>query len=142
MSASLRKFLRGALGGSRDYGDLPARAERARKTIARTKPWQSGRIGKIENRIYTALVFGRGTITTSELARAIYCDPRRGEPPPKLKKWMCDQVALAAPTFAICVGRAKTRGRPLLWQLPPKDRYFFDVRQEKARAGARRKTKR
>ena len=39
----------------------------------------------------------------------------------------------------VCVGRAKTRGRPKLWRLPPKDRYFFDVRQEKALAGARRK---
>jgi hypothetical protein len=131
-----------ALSPRTDTPDTPLlsdRAARARKTIGRTKVWQRGRIGWVESRVHTTLVYARGILTTSELAREIYCKPRRGEPEPKLKKWMCDQVALAAPTFAVCVGRATTRGRPKLWRLHPKDRFFFEVRQEKARAGPRRK---
>jgi hypothetical protein len=115
-----------------DTSPFRSRAALARETIKRSKIWQRGRIGKIETRIHRILL-GEDVVSTSDLVRAVYCHPARlrGKPPPKLRKWMCDQIVLAAPTFAECVGRAKTRGRPKLWRLRSKERYFFEVRREK-----------
>jgi hypothetical protein len=87
-------------GDHRHYHDLPARSERAKLTIGRTRPWESGRIGAIENQIWLKMTVGKSLawggrveFTTAELARLIYADPLlhklfgKSEAPPKVKSW-------------------------------------------------------
>ena len=69
-------------GDRRHYHDLPARSERAKLTIARTRPWESGRIGAIEKQIWLKMTVGKFPawgdkleFTTGELARLIYANP-------------------------------------------------------------------
>jgi hypothetical protein len=135
----------------RQYHDVPARSARAKVTIERTRPWESGRIGTIEKQIWQRMTVGRfrawagnAEFTTGELARLISADPLlhklfgKGEAPPKLKSWQYDRIRRAAPTFADRVGRSTTKGRPWLWRL--RDKYFHEVRKKKtARDAIRRK---
>ena len=97
--ASFRKHLdRLRYGIRRDFQDIPSRSARARATIKRVRPWESGRIGNIETQIFREMVFGGDQkdrlFTTGELARAIYAHPgwdqnfrlrEKGEKLPKLK---------------------------------------------------------
>jgi hypothetical protein len=54
--ARLKRIL---FGDRRHYHDLPTRSERAKLTIARTRPWGSGRIGAIEKQISLKMTVGR-----------------------------------------------------------------------------------
>ena len=56
MTAEERMLRRWLYGISPHFNDLPARAARSRRLIAKTKPWTCGRIGGIEKRINRALV--------------------------------------------------------------------------------------
>ena len=123
--ASFRKQLdRLRYGIRRDFQDIPSRSTRARATIRRMRPWESGRIGNIETQIFEEMIFGGRDklFTTGELARVIYANPvwdqncnlrKRGEKLPKLKSWHYLAIRKAAPTFADCMGRSSARGRPL-----------------------------
>ena len=128
--------LRRALYGlQRQFQDTPDRSARARNTIRRSRPWESGRIGNIETQIWGEMIFGGDRdklFSTGELARVIYANPvwdqncdlrEKGEELPKLKSWHYLAIRKAAPTFADCVGRSSARGRPWLWRLRP-DQYF------------------
>jgi hypothetical protein len=145
------RLMRILFGDRRHYHDLPARSERAKLTIARTRPWESGRIGAIEKQIWLKMTVGRFPawgdkleFTTGELARLIYANPLlhkvfgKGDAPPKLKSWQYDRIRRADPTFAHRVGRSTSKGRPWLWRL--RDGHFSDVRQNKtARDAFKRK---
>jgi hypothetical protein len=145
------RLMRILFGDRRQYHDLPARSARAKITIERTRPWESGRIGAIEKQIWLKMTVGRSPawgrkveFTTAELARLIYADPLlhklvgKGEAPPKLKSWQYERIRRAAPTFADRVGRSTSKGRPWLWRL--RDQYFHEVRKKKtARDAIRRK---
>ena len=142
--ASFRKQLdRLRYGIRRDFQDIPSRSARARASIRRARPWESGRIGNIETQIFREMVFGGNRedrlFTTGELARAIYAHPgwdqnfrlrEKGEKVPELKSWHYLAIRKAAPTFADGVGRSSARGRPWLWRLRP-DQYFWDARRAK-----------
>jgi hypothetical protein len=136
------RLMRILFGDHRQYHDLPARSARAKAVIERTRPWESGRIGAIEKQIWQRITVGRfrawcgkAEFTTGELARLIYADPllhhllRKSDAPPKLKSWQYDRIRRAAPTFADCVGRSTSKGRPWLWRL--KEGYLSEVRQKK-----------
>ena len=145
--------LRRALYGlQRQFQDTPDRSARARNTIRRARPWESGRIGNIETQICGEMIFGGDRdklFTTGELARAIYANPvwdqncnlrKRGEKLPKLKSWHYLAIRKAAPTFADCMGRSSARGRPWLWRLRP-DQFFDDARRAKTLSGRRQSPK-
>ena len=93
-----------------------ARQVQRGRNLARLKPWEAGRIGKIENRVHTELICARSAISTGELVRKIYCHERwdqnfrlrdEGAKPPRPKHWMYERVRLAAATFADRVGRGR-----------------------------------
>ena len=141
--ASFRKQLdRLRYGIRRDFQDIPSRSARARATIRRARPWESGRIGNIETQICREMIFGGDRdklFTTGELARAIYANPvwdqnfrlrEKGEKLPKLESWQYLAIRKAAPTFADCVDRSSARGRPWLWRLRP-GQFFDDARRAK-----------
>jgi hypothetical protein len=119
MASRLRLLL---LGCHPQYRDTPARSARAKAIVAEHRPWEGGRIGKIETHIARLTIMGGRDYTTSELAKAIYCNPaydqdfrfRDGKPVPKLKSWQYHRVRLAAPTFCDCVGRSAAKGTPYL----------------------------
>jgi hypothetical protein len=133
----LRRFLYGI---RRQFQDIPARSARARETALRHRPWERGRIGKIEERIRRETMFaGKLEFTTGELARLVYCNPafdvdfnlrKKGDPPPKLKSWQYDRIRRAAWAFADRVGRSNTRGNPYLWRV--RDEFWDDVRRRKS----------
>jgi hypothetical protein len=146
MASRLRLLL---LGRHPQYRDTPARSARAKAIVAEHRPWEGGRIGKIETAIARITIMGDRDWTTAELAREIYAHPtwdqdfnfRNGAPPPKLKSWMYDRVRRAAPTFCTCVGRSTAKGTPWLWR-PKPGLFFCDVRAEKrVRDAERRKAK-
>ena len=152
MTAEERKLRRWLFGIKRHFNDLPARSARSRRLIEKTKPWTRGRIGNIEKRISRTLAFDAadGVMTTGELARLIYANPKydqnfrlreEGEPPPKITSWMYQRIRIAAPTFADYVGRGSGRGRPMLWR-PKPNRYWSEVRRAKAAAGGQQRRKR
>jgi hypothetical protein len=129
-------------GDHRQFKDTPDRSARARETITRTRAWESGRIGNIEEWVAKTMICHPNKLfTTGELARAIYCHPtfdqnfrfrEKGEKPPKLTSWQYLAIRKAAPTFADCEGRSTARGRPWLWRLR-RDEFFSDVRDAKRR---------
>jgi hypothetical protein len=140
----LSKFL---YGTHRQFNDLPERSARAKATIQNTQPWQRGRVGRIEERIFDELMLAKNhTLTTGELVRRIYCGPwwapgrgwrKPGDPPSKVEHWMYDQIRKAAPTFADRVGGGRGRGG-IVWRLR-RDQFFWDAREEKTRRDAERR---
>jgi hypothetical protein len=134
------------LDGRKRYHDIPARSARAKEIVKRVRPWEGGRIGRIETHIARLTIMGGRDYTTSELARVIYCDPmwdqnynfRNGKPPPKLKSWQYHRVRLSAPTFCDCVGRSTAKGTPYLWR-PRPGVFFSDVRDQKRVRDAERR---
>jgi len=117
----------------------PEQEERQRqrgRDLAKLRPWERGRIGKIEKQISWKMTVGRfgawgGKLeyTTGALARLIYCAPLLhkvfGEcgPPPEVKHWQYERVRKAASTFADRVGRSTGRGRPVR-PIRPQNRVF------------------
>ena len=136
-------------GIRRQFQDGPARSARAEATIQRVRPWERGRIGKVEERISRETMFAcKLEFTTGELVRLVYCSPvfdvnfnlrKKGDPPPKIAHWMYGQIRKAAPTYFDRVGGGRGRGG-LRWRL--RDEFYRDVRKRKtARDAARREAK-
>jgi len=75
----LRRILYGI---HRQFQDIPARSARAKATIRRTRPWEAGTIGQVEDMVHRYLVFAdQRELTTGELARLIYANPPLGPRP-------------------------------------------------------------
>ena len=73
--------------------------------MARLRPWESVRIGKIEKQVHRKMLFEKRDFTTGELVRLIYCNRhwdqdfnlrKDGDPPPKVKHWMYERVRSGA----------------------------------------------
>ena len=134
-------------GIRRQFQDGPARSARAEATIQRVRPWERGRIGKVEERISRETMFAcKLEFTTGELVRLVYCSPvfdvnfnlrKKGDPPPKIAHWMYDQIRKAAPTFFDRVGGGRGRGG-IVWRLR-RNQFFWDAREEKTRRDAERR---
>ena len=78
----------------------------SRERILRTKPWERGRIGCVEQQIVHALPHDGRPMSTGDIGRFVY-EPivkDKNAPPFKLKSWQYARVRRAAPT----------RGRPVL----------------------------
>jgi hypothetical protein len=143
--SAMRRIL---YGDRREGGRTTYRAERARETALRYRPWERGKIGNVEKRISRAFDDPRKLLTTGELVRLIYANvaydqnfhPRPvGAPLPELKSWMFSRVRRAAPTFCDRGGRSRGRGRPWLWRIRS-DQYSWEVRR--AKEAAQRQIKR
>ena len=146
------RLRRALYGRQRQFLDTPDRSARARNTIRRARPWESGRIGNIETQICREMIFSGDRdklFSTGELARVIYANPvwdqncnlrEKGEELPKLKSWHYLAIRKAAPTFADCVGRSSARGRPWLWRLRP-GQFFDDARRAKTLSGRKQSPK-
>jgi hypothetical protein len=114
-----------------------ARQVQRGRNLARLKPWQVGRIGRIERRVHTALIVAAGhTMSTADLVQMIYCNGSwdqkfrlrdRNAEPPRLRHWMYERVRKAAATFADRAGRG--RGG-IQWRLR-KDAYYRTIRAQK-----------
>jgi hypothetical protein len=140
MKRIYRSILRELYGNAFSWRQLSPE-QRARqvlrgRNLARHKPWQAGRIGRIENRVHTELICARGAISTGQFVRKIYCHERwdqnfnwrkGGDPPPRIEHWMYERVRLAAATFADRVGRGRDG---VYWRLR-KDTYYHTIRAQK-----------
>lgn len=71
------------------------------RDLARLRPWEFVRIGKIEKQVHRKMLFEKRDFTTGELVRLIYCNRhwdqdfnlrKDGDPPPKVKHWMYERV--------------------------------------------------
>jgi len=142
----LRRLVR---GDHKQFNDTPEGSARARAAIKDTRPWESGRIGNIEEWVAKTTMYDPDRLfTTGELARAIYCNPAfdqnfrfrgKDEKPPRLKSWHYLAIRKAAPAFADCMGRSTARGRPWLWRLRRGGAFFFvEIREAKTRDQAER----
>ena len=116
-----------------------ARQVQRGRDLARLRPWEFERIGKIEKQVQRKMLLEGRDFTTGELVRLIYCSRhwdqdfkwrKDGDPPPKVKHWMYERVRKAAPTFADRVGRSSGRGRAVLWRIRP-NQYLAAVRARK-----------
>jgi hypothetical protein len=114
-----------------------ARQVQRGRNLARHKPWEAGRIGRIENRVHTELICARGAISTGQLVRKIYCHERydqnfrlrnEGAGPPCAKHWMYERVRLAAATFADRVGKGRDG---VYWRLRKDTYYYHTIRAHK-----------
>jgi hypothetical protein len=80
MSRSEARFLaRMLFGRTRTLSDeqRSEQSERARKTIRREELWWRGRIGRLEDKIHTALSAAAGIrVTTADLVRWVYFGAR------------------------------------------------------------------
>jgi hypothetical protein len=102
-----RKGRREMGGRGRDAAHMArARAKRASFTDARD--------GRIKSQIRFAFFLSRGKpLTTSQLLKSCYCTvPIFGE---KFQSWHRTNVCRAADQVAVRLGRASSRGRPVLW---------------------------
>jgi hypothetical protein len=69
----LRRLL---YGDRRQFKDTPDRSARAREIIKRTRPWERGRIGNIEEWVAKKMICHPDRLfTTGELAKEIYANP-------------------------------------------------------------------
>jgi hypothetical protein len=111
-------------------------AEHMRRMRARRRPFTAPRAGRLLSQIEFAFFFAgiRGkpsakdlptAMPTSELVRCCFpVEHMWGE----IKSWHRTSVIRAARLVATPIGRASTRGRPLLWQAVPermKERGLF-----------------
>src|SRR6516165_3309239 len=93
--------------------------EHMRRMRARRRPFTAPRAGRLLSKIEFAFFFAgvRGkpdvALPTSELVRCCFpVEHLWGE----IKSWHRTSVMSAARLVATPIGRASTRGRPLLWQ--------------------------
>jgi hypothetical protein len=88
------------------------------KMRAYRAPFTEAREGRLKRQVRFAFqISGGKPLTTTELMKQCYCVvPIMGE---KFKSWHRANVARAADLVAIRIGRAKSRGRPIIW-LPRK----------------------
>jgi hypothetical protein len=102
MSRSMRGYLtRFLYGGTRNLTDeqRKTQSELARKIIKREEPWYRGRIGKLEDKIHSALSAANGEpVTTADLVRWCYYGCRWDMYPRRAKEPFPDE-AYRLPTY-------------------------------------------
>jgi len=97
----------------------------AHEDLASYKGWLRGRIGGVERAVYRELSQAKGPLSTAALVQRIYLRPfgryaaATASTSPKAQRWMYLAVRRAAPTYAVRIGKAETKGSPVLWMLKP-----------------------
>jgi hypothetical protein len=100
--------------GRREMGGRGRDAAHMAKARAKRAPFTDPRDGRVKSQIRFAFFLSRGKpLTTSQLLKSCYCTvPIFGE---KFQSWHRTNVCRAADQVAVRLGRASSRGRPVLW---------------------------
>jgi hypothetical protein len=100
--------------GRREMGGRGRDAAHMARARAKRAPFTDARDGRIKSQIRFAFFLSRGKpLTTSQLLKSCYCTvPIFGE---KFQSWHRTNVCRAADQVAVRLGRASSRGRPVLW---------------------------
>jgi hypothetical protein len=121
----------------------PEHSQRGRD-LAKYRPWAKGRIGGLERRVHSALIYAEiqkmPVVTTGWVAKAAYLGVGGRSGGDKLARWMYDSTKRALQTYADPIGRGNGHGSPILWKLKEGDAVYASViRKKKALMYARRK---
>jgi hypothetical protein len=116
----------------------PGDAARMAKMRARRAPFTDARDGRLKSQVRWAftcsLLFGRGgPLTTTDLLKRCYVGEWLLDK--KFKSWHRTNVVRAADLVAIRVGRATSRGRPIVWSPRPEflqDRRWVGLKRRRA----------
>jgi hypothetical protein len=112
--------------------------------LAKYEPWKQGRLGRIERRVWHALITAEhkklSPVTTGWLVREVYCRTFGGDPPPKHEHWQYAAIRGACKAVAVRVGRGEGHGSPVLWRLA--DITAHDIRRQKTESYAKRRRRR
>jgi len=117
----------------------PGDEARMAKMRTRRAPFTNARDGRLKRQIRWAFWWSRGeSLTTTELMKHCYfLLPSHGE---KFKTWHRTNVIRVADLLAFRIGRATSKGRPIMWSPRPElmqDRRWVGLKHLRSVQGAR-----